>query len=240
LANGCAGPGFQSPAVRRVLAFAAILIGVGLPLALARVAHGDPFERPMSAREWNSVSIAAKARRIPAPVIRSGDWVEVPRWNGYLRLALLGNQDPNGRPYRQTYVRCWSRSGWVHVTRGELGLLGFWLRRSSWVNVPISTCANARKAARGSLSPTAVIALGTVLHETFHRQGILREDHATCLAAVGVWQAVNRHVGEVRADRSWQRVIRWYRRNLDGVYRHGLERCAARRNFVWNDARAWR
>jgi hypothetical protein len=193
---------------------------------------------PITARELNSMAIARRAKRIPAPHIRSGDWVEVPRWNGYLRLALLGNQDPDRRAYRDTYVRCWSRPAWSYLSQGNTGLLGFHVR-GSWIHVPISTCANARKAARGTLSPTTIVALGTVLHETFHRQGIRREDDATCLAAVGVWQAVNRHVGEVRANRAWALVIDWYDRHLSDVYRRGVAGCAGRAAFAWNDTRVW-
>jgi hypothetical protein len=224
---------------RHVLFVAALVVGVSL--ATPSLAVGDALDdRPINAREWNPTSIAAMARRIPEPVIRSRDLVEVPKWNAYLRLALHGNQDPYRRPYRHTYVRCWSPSGWANLTQDDVGeLLGFYLPGSSWVNVPISTCANARKAAQGMLSPTTIVALGTVLHETFHRQGIQREDHATCLAAVGAWQAVNRHVGEARADRAWRLVIGWYKRHLTGIYRYGLERCAERSELAWNDP-VWR
>jgi len=222
----------------RLLVLVAVLAAL-IGTATTRLGYTGLFrEGPISAREWNSVWIAAKARRIPVPRIRSGDWVEVPRWNGYLRLALLGNQDRSKRAYRDTYVRCWSQAAWRYLSAGDPGLLGFYAR-GSWVNVPISTCANARKAARGSLSPTSIVALGTVLHETFHRQGIGQEHHATCLAAVGVWQAVNRHVGEARANRAWMLVIDWYKRHLSGVYRRGLAGCAERAAFAWNNTRAW-
>jgi hypothetical protein len=226
---------------RHVLFVAALVVSV--TLAAPKPASGDAFDdRPINPREWNSGSIAAIAKRIPQAVIRSRAYVDVPKWNAYLRLALLGNQDPSGRPYRHTYVRCWSSSGWADITQDEVGaLLGFYLpgSRSSWVRLPIATCANARMAALGIFSPTTIVALGTVLHETFHRQGIQREDDATCLAAVGVWQAVNRHDTEARADRAWRLVIGRYKRHLTGISRSGLERCAERSKFAWNDSRVW-
>jgi hypothetical protein len=217
-----------------------LVVGILVAAATIGIAHAGLVGRgpgPITAREWNSTAIARMAKRIPAPHIGSGDWVEVPKWNAYLRLALLGNQDPHKRRYRDTYLRCWSRPTWSYLSQGNW-LLGFYLR-GSWIHVPISTCVNARKAARGSLSPTTIVALGTVLHETFHRQGIRREDHATCLAAVGVWQAVNRHVGEARANRAWTLVIDWYQRHLTGDYHRGLDRCAERAAFSWNDTRVW-
>jgi hypothetical protein len=108
------------------------------------------------------------------------------------------------------------------------------------VNVPESTCRNAAKAARGELSATNIVALGTILHETFHRQGIRREDDATCLAAIGVWQAVNRQTSPAKADRAWSLVITFYRSHLSGDYRRGVEGCARRGVFPWNDDRVWR
>jgi hypothetical protein len=226
---------------RTLLLLAAATL-IGLTLATARLAEAASYaDGPINVREWNSRSIAAMAKRIPEPVIRSHAWVDVPKWNAYLRLVLLGNQDPSMGPYRHTYVRCWSSSAWADITQDYAGgLLGFYVPGSSWVTVPISTCVNARKAALGIITSTTIVALGTVLHETFHRQGIEREDDATCLAAVGVWQAVNRHVGEARANRAWQLVIARYRRHLSGIYRDGLSRCAERSKFAWNDTRVWR
>jgi hypothetical protein len=118
--------------------------------------------------------------------------------------------------------------------------MGFYRRGSAWVNVRISTCVNAAKAARGELSRTTVVALGTILHETFHRQGISSEADATCLAAVGVWQAVNRYVGSARANRAWRHVIDWYRAHLSGEYRRGIDGCNRRGDVAWNDTTVWR
>lgn len=201
---------------------------------------GPVCPAPCTARGWNSAAMDYQAKRIPIPGVVSGDSAEVGPWNAYLRLALLGNQDSSRRRYRNTYARCWSQSGWAKASRGDKGLLGFYQPGAAWVNVPVRTCRNAAKAARGELSPTNIVALGTILHETFHRQGVLREDDATCLAALGVWQAANRHTTRARADRAWELVIDWYKQHLGGEYRRGLDGCADRGVFAWNDARVWR
>lgn len=230
------------PAVA-VLISSCIFLGVSAA-AVARdsvgIDGGPVCPAPCSARTWNSAAIDYQARRIQAPAVVGGDFVQVGTWNAYLRLALLGNQDPYKRRYRNTYARCWTPSGWGKVSVGHTGLLGFYQPGTPWVNVPVTTCLNARKAARGELSATNVVALGTILHETFHRQGVMREDDATCLAAIGVWQAANRHANAARADRAWEQVIGWYKGHLDGAYRKGVEGCRERGVFAWNDSRVWR
>ena len=96
-----------------------------------------------TARAYNAHTIADKANHIPSPPVQSGDSVAVPDWNGYLRLALIGNQDPYGRRYQSTYVRCWSAAG---------------LRTASAKKAPPTRCsapgpghlASMRKGRRGS------------------------------------------------------------------------------------------
>lgn len=226
----------------QVAFLAAVIAGVvltGPNLARAEALADDPI----TAREWNSAAIAGKAKRLPTTLrVRPNDIVvNVPTWNVYLRLALLGNQDPYKRGYLNTYLRCWSDRGWKVAAEGSDGLLGFYDPLvPAWIHARVATCNNAAKAARGELSPTTIVALGTILHETLHRQGIKREDHAACLAVVGVWQSVNRTSGKVRALLAWETLMGWYRRNLEGEYRRGLDGCEDRARFAWNDTRVWR
>lgn len=204
---------------------------------------GPVCPSPCTARGWNSAAMTYQAERIPIPGVVKGNWVDIGQWNAYLRLALIANQDPYKKLYVATYVRCWSPSAWAQASAalGTPGLMGFYVPpKSKWVNVPVTTCRNGAKAARGELSPTNIVALGTILHETFHRQGIHREDDATCLAAIGIWQAVGRNSTRARADRAWQLVIDWYEQHLSGDYRRGVIGCAARGVFAWNDSSVWR
>jgi hypothetical protein len=230
---------------RYFLRGAAIAFLVFMPASPALGRNGSPSggptcPAPCSDRNWNSTAIDYQAKRISIPGTVAGNYAEVGTWNAYLRLALIGNQDPTLRMYRNTYARCWSPSGWAKASKGNTSLMGFYQPGSAWVNVPVATCRNAAKAARGELSPTNVVALGTMLHETFHRQGVVREDDATCLAALSVWQAANRRTTAAQADRAWQLVIDWYSEHLSGVYRSGIDGCRERGVFAWNDTRVWR
>jgi trypsin len=195
-----------------------------------------------TARAYNAETIEAKADAIPLPLVRSGKSVDVPQWNGYLRQALLGNQNPYGLRYRDTYVRCWSGSSWAAAVAATAGAttfasstapLGFTVRGSSWIDVPAATCLNAAKAAKGELDATTVIALGSVLHETLERQGVSAAA-ATCLGAVGVWQAVNRHVGSAPATRALATLLGWYVSHLPLATARGLVGCASRVQTNWN------
>lgn len=228
---------------RSVAAACASVVALSAPVAAAPAgpASGPACLAPCSARSWNSATIDFQAGRIQLAGEVKGNFVQVGTWNAYLRLAVLGNQDPDRRPYVSTYVRCWSDKVWrAHTDLGALKVTGFYIPRTAWVNVPAATCDNARKAALGELNATNVIALGTILHETFHRQGIEREDDATCLAALGVWQAANRHGTAGRADRAWAQVIGFYSQRLPEAYRKGIDGCGERGVFAWNDDRVWR
>lgn len=211
--------------------------------ALATAAPPTLVVGSITAREYNAHTIGDKANHIPSPSIQSGDSVEVPAWNGYLRLALIANQDPYGRLYQSTYVRCWSVVSFrtaatagasVQTFSATTGPLGFYTKGSSWVNVAVPTCANAAAAARGQLTSTNVVALASVLHETFNRQGINDEGELACLGAIGVWEAVNRHVGAAPANRAWALLLDWYSSHLESADLDGFDGCVARFNTDWN------
>ena len=166
----------------------------------------------------------------------------MPQWDAYLRLALRANQSPAGPRYRDTYLRCWSRSGWAAAASGGNGSLsftagtvrlGFYDPGSPWVNVTDETCVNAAKAARGELSATTVIALASVLHETFDRQGI-SDANVTCLGAVGLWQAVDLRAGAGQANHALSELLAWYEDHLGSSARAGLAGCGARIGAPWN------
>ncbi len=196
------------------------------------------------ARQSSAEAIEATADAIPTPPIRSGAWVAVPEWDAYLRQALLGNQNPAGPGYRDTYVRCWSSASWARgaaaATPGRVSfadataVLGFYVPGSSWINLPLATCAAAARAARGALDPASVVALGSVLHEAFNRQGRGEEADATCLGAVGVWQAFDRHAGTSPADHAWALLLGWYAHHLGHAAAAGLAGCASRLHASWN------
>jgi hypothetical protein len=196
-----------------------------------------------TASEWNAETIAKKANAIPIPSLGARVGVQVPQWDGYLRLALLGNQNPYGPRYQDTYVDCSSASSWPHATGtapssnvfvSTTGALGFYRSGSPWIDVPIQTCVNAAKAARGALDPTTVIALGSVLHETFNRQGIRSQATATCLGAIGVWQAVDRRVGPAPANHAFSLLLQWYGSHVRGGAAAELHTCASRLHVNWN------
>lgn len=215
---------------------------VGKPLA--KTAPPTLAAPSNSARAYNAQTIGDKANHIPSPPIESGrEFVEVPQWNGYLRLALIANQDPYGRRYQATYVRCWSPAAFRtasdarsagQVFRTTTGPLGFYAKGSAWVNVTTGTCSNGARAARGQLTPTTVVALASILHETFNRQGIKDEGDLACLGAIGVWEAVNRHVGLNPANRAWALLLDWYVGHLSQTDLGGFKNCVARFNKDWN------
>lgn len=193
----------------------------------------------VTAAEWNAETITAKAAAIPPATLGSGAWVAAPRWDGYLRLALLGDQNPNGPAYRDTYLRCWG-AGWATAASAgatrfasAAATLGFYQGGSSWVNVPLETCQQGAAAAKGALAPANVEALGTILHETLVRQG-LSDSQATCLGAVAVWHAVDTRTGASAANGALDALLGWYHRELAPASVQQLSGCAARLDQNWN------
>jgi hypothetical protein len=113
--------------------------------------------------------------------------------------------------------------------------MGFY-GRGAWVHVRHSTCVNAAKAAMGELSPTNVVALETILHETYHRNGISREADATCLGVLTIYDVVERSFGEARANRAFDIAWEWDAENSTGVYKRGLRGCLNRSKYFWNNS----
>ena len=191
-----------------------------------------------SARDQNARTIQARAWKLMPEDISRGYFVDVPEWAAYLRLAFMPNMDPSERSYKPTHVRCYWDRAWLQAV-GKQGLMGFYTR-GSLVHVRHTTCVNAAKAAIGEVSTTNVVALATIMHEAFHRQGIRHEVDAACLGAVGVYWATRRGYGDALADTAWNRVMTWYDDNLTGAYKRGLKACTDRSEAAWNDPGAWR
>ncbi len=191
-----------------------------------------PSTGTISARAYKAKTIAEKARAIPSPPVERGSSTAVPKWNGYLRLALIENRAYGGSRYRATYVRCWSSTSWGSASSSRSSSfdagktrLGFYTRGSSWIDVPLPTCASAARAARGRLTTATVVALGTILRETFTRQGDAAGSNATCQGAIGIWQAVDREKGPAAARRAWGLLLGWYSKHLDGSSLHAFHAC---------------
>jgi hypothetical protein len=102
------------------------------------------------------------------------------------------------------------------------------------VNVPYQTCVDASTAARGTITTSSAVALATVLHETFDRQGAREQANDLCLGAVGVWQAVNRHAGTTAANHAFTLVQQWYASHLTTTAAHRVQACASQLHAVWN------
>lgn len=190
-----------------------------------------------TSREWNRQVILNRATKLDPGPIDNKAFVEVPRWSAYLRQALMPRMDPERRGYQPTYVRCWNDASW-QAEYGRFGIMGFY-QGGPWIHVRYTTCMNAAKAARGQLSTTNAIALATLMHETFHRQGIHHEEDASCLGTIAVWDATWRAFSEDLADRAWTQVAAWYRSNTSGLYRGGMRGCVKRAESAWNDFNAW-
>jgi hypothetical protein len=209
----------------------AVVVFAGLLASTALAQDGT------TSREWNRRVTLARAAKLRPEPIGSKASVVVPQWSAYLRQALMPRMDPERRGYRPTYVRCWNDAAWQQEY-GRYGIMGFY-QGGAWVHVRYSTCLNAAKAARGQLSTTNAVALATVMHETFHRQGIHHEEDASCLGTIAVWDATWRAFSEGLADRAWARVAAWYRSNTSGLYRGGMRGCVKRSEWAWNDYNAW-
>jgi hypothetical protein len=211
------------------------VIAIAAALAVAETAQaGDGT----TARDLNARTIQARAWKLMPEDINRGYFVDVAEWAAYLRLAFMPHMDPEKRGYLPTHVRCYWDRAWQAAV-GKHGIIGFY-RGGSWVHVRHTTCVNAAKAALGEVSTTNVVALATIMHEGFHRQGIKREVDAACLGAVGVYDATWRAYGEALATTAWNRVMAWYEDNFEGAYKRGLRACANRAEAAWNDSSAWR
>ncbi len=151
------------------------------------------------------------------------DSIVVRDWNRLVYVTLdnmyfLAESDVNSKPdYRTTYLRCYTDAGWKRVTGGEPGLMGFYLPGSPYVHARQMVCLNAVKAMRGQLSRTNIVAFATLLHETFHRQGIRNEASAECLANLAVYHGLTRH-GEFRAANASAIALDWSRRHMPDRY----------------------
>jgi hypothetical protein len=118
-------------------------------------------------------AVAAPAHAAPA----HAEFTTLPGFNNVRPVF----QQNGFRPFKSTYVRCYTDRGWRQASNHRPHLMGFY-RHGSWINVRGRFCTNALKALKGQTNTTNVVALSTLMHETIHRQGVRDEAKTECLS----------------------------------------------------------
>lgn len=198
-----------------------------------RSKHGSPGESPRRpsriGRSFltrlllavSSLGVAIAVGALATPAMAEPATTTLPGFN-HVRPVFQAN---GFKPFKTTYVRCYTEREWIRATEGERSIMGFY-RGGTWIHARASACNNSAKAIRGQINPTNVVALATVLHETIHRQGVRDEATTECLSQWMTGHAVKAWTGSERKSlTALGTAAAWAKKNLPARYQMSVEDC---------------